>query len=525
MPFFNKKLFWLTLLSILIIETFSLAAYHFDSVVLQTTGFFIVFLGVLVLSLRNIEYGVLIAFIELFISSFGHLFKLDLGPIQMTMRVGIFISVQIAYNIMLITHFLRGWTKNRFFTRLHAFFQKGLRDSVILTSFFRSPYFYPNVLLVIALITGVTVAIVNGHSARDILRDADAYVVFAYFPIIWAAMAQRASRLRLYNVFLASLVWLGAQTALVLFVFAHRLQMPMQALYFWIRDARIGEIALVSADFYRIFFQSYIYALIAIFIFAVFFIFKKSTHYKLQTTRYIFWLFVLAAFLLLVSFSRSFWFGGTVAGIVFAASLLYFYRVGRGFTPRHIWPAFLKMLAGAVVALAIIFTLVNFPYPPKGPPILLADLFGGRALSLFDEPAADSRWRLLPVLWEEVKKSPVLGAGFGKLVTYQTTDPRILAQDPTGMRTTYAFEWGYLDMWLKLGLLGLLAYGWLVGRILRNGWRKLRQGLTPISFGLWLGLIALVAAHFFTPYLNHPLGIGIIIAAASIFRGSTSRGG
>lgn len=516
MKLFNTKLFWGTLLGIAIIEILSLAAYHFDSAVLHIFGFALIFFVVLILSLKNIEYGVLIAFAELFISSFGHLFQLELGPINMTTRIGIFIAIQIAYNIMLITHFLRGWTNHHFFKRLHAFFQTGLRDSVILTSFFRSPYFYPNLAIFGALVLAVVVAIVGGNEPKNILHDADAYVTLAYFPIIWAAFRKRKSRFKLYSVFLASFVWLGAQTAFILYVFAHRFQTPMRVLYLWIRDARIGEITIVAGDFYRIFFQSYIYALIAIFVFVALFIFKKSAHHTFSYSRQVFWLFVIACFLLLMSFSRSFWFGGVVGVIALFATLKVF-----GASWSHVWKGFLKAFGGIAVALVFIFTIVNLPLPAKGEPILLANLFSGRAMTLYGEAAATSRWNLLPILWGEIKQHPFWGAGFGKTITYITTDPRIVAKDPTGTRTTYAFEWGYLDLWLKLGIPGLFAYGWLLFVILKNGWRKLRQECTPITYGVWLGVIALLAAHFFTPYLNHPLGIGILIFAASVFQKET----
>ena len=56
-----------------------------------------------------------------------------------------------------------------------------------------------------------------------------------------------------------------------------------------------------------------------------------------------------------------------------------------------------------------------------------------------------------------------MGRGFGATVTYQTRDPRILADNGSGEYTTYAFEWGWLDIWLKLGIFGLAAYFLLIG--------------------------------------------------------------
>ena len=86
-----------------------------------------------------------------------------------------------------------------------------------------------------------------------------------------------------------------------------------------------------------------------------------------------------------------------------------------------------------------------------------------------------------------------------------SNDPRIRAEFPDGRYTTSAFEWGYLDIWLKIGLLGLLAYLILIVKIARE---SLKAGL--LGEILFIALTALVITHTFSPYLNHPLGIGFI---------------
>jgi O-antigen ligase len=106
--------------------------------------------------------------------------------------------------------------------------------------------------------------------------------------------------------------------------------------------------------------------------------------------------------------------------------------------------------------------------------------------------------------------SPIFGQGFGKTVTYETEDPR-LVQAGNSQYTTYAFEWGYLDFLLKLGIFGLLAYLWLLYSILIYQFKK-----RGIQAGLGLGLLFLIIAHFFTPYLNHPLGIIYVIICSCL---------
>ncbi len=492
-----RQFFWLTLSSLAIVESFSLVAYQSSESTLQVFGLATVLLFTFFLSLKRLEYGLLIVLTELFVSSFGHLFQVELGSFKLTLRMGLFFVLQLVFNLRLFQSLI------------------GAKRRTELTSFFHSPYFVPNLTVFLALVLAVFVGMLKGNELRHILREVDAYLIFGYFPLIWAVFREKESRSRLINVFIASLVWLAAQTALVLFIFAHRLPESMRVLYLWIRDARLGEITLVAQDFYRIFFQSYVYVLAAIFIFAVLLIHQRRKSY--------FWFFTLSVFLLLISFSRSFWFGGLLAALLMIFTLRSARtRTDSNLESRSLVSGLYDLGKGILLALILIFVLVNFPLPFKGPPILLADLFRGRAFSLTDE-AAVSRWNLLPVLWSEIKAAPILGAGLGKTITYQTTDPRFLAEDPTGQRTTYAFEWGYLDLWLKLGLFGLAAYGWLIIRLLRRGWQSIKQkSLTDyqeslINYGLWLGLAALLVTHFFSPYLNHPLGIGALVMMAVWF--------
>jgi O-antigen ligase len=109
----------------------------------------------------------------------------------------------------------------------------------------------------------------------------------------------------------------------------------------------------------------------------------------------------------------------------------------------------------------------------------------------------------------EVGRAPIEGSGFGATITYQSRDPRIV-QATGGEYTTYAFEWGWLDLWYKLGLLGLVLVLAILFRLGYGFWR-----LRPQDWQTWaiiIGLVSLATVHFFTPYLNHPLGFGILIA-------------
>lgn len=164
-----------------------------------------------------------------------------------------------------------------------------------------------------------------------------------------------------------------------------------------------------------------------------------------------------------------------------------------------------------MLSLILIIAVIKFPLPRAYGGFSAPDLLQQRATALANEAGAASRWQLLPVLWQKIKTAPVLGRGFGATVTYKSSDPRVLAASPGGLYTTFAFEWGWLDVWLKLGLFGLLAYLALFIKLIKDG-LKINSSL---SLSLAVGLIILAAVNIFSPYVNHPLGIGYIILVAA----------
>ena len=101
---------------------------------------------------------------------------------------------------------------------------------------------------------------------------------------------------------------------------------------------------------------------------------------------------------------------------------------------------------------------------------------------------------------------PILGNGFGSTVTYQSKDPRTLAAFPDGRYTAMSFEWGYLDHALDMGILGVAALVAFLAVLMFTG---LRRGGDAAALALGLGALAIV--HITSPYLNHPLGLGIML--------------
>lgn len=171
-----------------------------------------------------------------------------------------------------------------------------------------------------------------------------------------------------------------------------------------------------------------------------------------------------------------------------------------------LWTA-VRGITIALAAIAILTISIAFPYP-SAPNLQNVDSLDDRIGTT--DAAASSRWELLTAMEGAIKERPLTGYGLGATISYQSQDPRVLAQNPNGTYTTFAFEWGWLDHWFKLGVFGLLAVLILVLRIAN---RIVHTEHAPrwVRRALLASVIALVATHFFTPYLNHPLGLGYLL--------------
>ncbi len=296
---------------------------------------------------------------------------------------------------------------------------------------------------------------------------------------------------------LAGVAFITLFTLALWFVFSHTFSaIFLEVLYRWIRQSGLGEITRAGDGIYRIFFASQIFLVVAWLFMATR---SLRDHLPLGWRTWCAWSALGAA--LLASFSRSFWMG-LVGSAGFLACLVWR-------SERWSWTAGLRItrrLLGSVIgAFVMLIVLVFVPIfrGAGGFDEALASRFRG------GEAAVSSRWALLPVMKEGILRHPMLGSGFGATLTYRTNDPRIV-EKTGGLYTTYAFEWGWLDLWYKLGIFGVLAVVWTLGMLAYRA-RFLQE---EERFAVWSALLALAIIHVFTPYLNHPLGLGILMFLA-----------
>lgn len=391
---------------------------------------------------------------ELVVGSKGYLLFLTYGGKEISIRMFLFLVVMVAA----MPTILRQW--------------KNLRQNVIST---------PLLLFVGWLVCSLGIALLRGVSFSGIYTDVNAWLYLALLPAWWTLLRRDSSwRLRVLTIVLAGATIIGLKSWLMVLLFGQELD-SIRQVYTWIRNTGVGEITYINANVFRVFFQSQIFSLLVFCSTIIMFIQEK-------TPRWVIWPLAMSALGVYISLSRSFWLGLGVALIVLVAWLIKRRSWG---SLRRLWIIFpLGIFAWAMMVWAL-----SWPY---------FNLSGGRANTVVARlqgsgslDAATSRANQIKPLFTAIAKHPLIGSGFGTTVTYFSTDPR-----SRGVYTTAAFELGYLDLWLKIGFVGLMLYAvWILGL-----WR--RTSRTPWAGMFLVSGLALVVVNLTSPYLNHPLGLG-----------------
>ena len=371
------------------------------------------------------------------------------------------------------------------------------------------------ILLAAVAAYGIARAILSGNNLPMMAADGNAWIfLLLIVPVLDIARREGKQLAQdVLPVLIVGPLWAAFKALGLEYLFTHGLAIvdPPSSVYLWVRRTGVGEITPLSAGLHRVFFQSFLFALPVLFLGISYYfatherglahriaVMKKLTSEKASQ----WWdvMLLAASVTLLLSLSRSLWIGLIAGGVV----LFVIYAWKRAWKNMFRTGARLLLIAAETIALLVIFAAFPIPQP---------DIAGwGEAVTSrvsTNEAAAVSRWQLFPLMMDRIFEHPILGSGLGATITYQSSDPRVLANSPSGEYTTYAFEWGWLDLWLKFGILGPIV---MLLLFLRLGIRIFQAESAPwIRYGLLASLIGLAATHFFTPYLNHPLGLGYLM--------------
>ncbi len=432
---------------------------------------------------RSFALGTAVVLVELAAGSLGRSFVLPWGGLSVRM---VLFAVALAAT---------AWELRRPDLRRH------------LTPVLRHP---ATLLLAAAVAWGATWGLTQRPFGR-VFSDLNAYLYLLLLPTYVLALRNAKDRAMLLSAVLGAVAAGAVQTLLLFFLYTHATPEPvLRASYVWIRDFGFGEITRAPGGFYRVFFQAHLWT------FAVF-LMAPALYVAARTERdraapgdptlpnrlIIEVSGILAAAVVFVSFSRTFWLAAAVAAALGALTVA-------------AWHVTRPKLGAYLLAL-LVFAALGI-----GLPFLLSRSVSGAAFSrvgaVAGEPAADSRMNLLRVMWPAIREQPLLGHGFGKELTYVTRDPRLLAYFPDGNYTTSAFEWGWLDFWLKMGLVGPIAFAFFLCVVLWRSWQAAKTDPDGpwLHIGLGLAVLGTAGAHLLSPWLNHPLGIGVLLLAYGI---------
>lgn len=487
----SKRIFVLTFALIWLGEVFSLIAnYH---AVLNTAIFLLIILATLILSLIKLEYGLAILTVELVIGSWGYIFAADPTSLNLSLRIGLFGVIMAV------------WLLRAIQTRKIYFLRSALKKT----------FFFLAAMVLIGLLMGF----INKNALSNIFFDFNAWLFFLLLLPVYHCFgqntpAQNQAMLKKLVVIIAAALSANILKSLtVLYILSHDFAGISWPIYKWVRDTRVGEMTYLGQNFWRVFFQSQIYSLLAIFpLLGLIIGWKKGQSAK--ALRLVWILAILCAASVLLSLSRSFWLAGIVGAI--ALSIFFILKSGWRLLPKII----LTYLLISVFAISIVVAVVKFPVPavPDNYSLLfsLVDRF-----KVAGESAVSTRWSMLPILVRAIAASPppglgiLVGHGFGTSLSYKSSDPTILRSYPTGIFTTYAFEWGWLDIWLKIGLLGVVAYAILLVKLFLLAKKIPGDNQTLIYLGLAISVLVLALVNISTPYLNHPLGISFLVVLSA----------
>lgn len=459
LPLFDnifKITFWLLIL----VEMVSLLSYLLPF--LHNAAFFIVLLLVLAISLYKLEYGLYIMLAELMVGGKGQIFSLETS--------GLLVSVRIAIFLIIMAVWLATKIKNK--------------------QLLNWSWYYPYYLLLAAVSLGLINGLAN-NELSNVFFDFNAWIFFATVPIFFEITKNNKIMENILQVLTGATFYLSLKTIGILYLFSHNITGVGGQFYKWIRDSGVGEVTYISGTVFRVFMQSQIYILIGLAIVLILLASQKITKDKIF--HYLSYLY-LGSLALMISQSRSFWVGGAAA-ILFALVFMHLML-------QVSWKKTLAIGLSIVLIITSQIFIIQFITNNYS-----GNLVAQRFNNLKGEAAGASRLNQLNPLTYNILQQAIFGYGFGKELTYISSDPRIVKTHPGGVYSTYAFEWGYLDTWLKLGLFGFTAYAVVIISLFSQALKK----ATPLSLGLLVGLIALLFTNIFSPYLNHPLGISYII--------------
>ncbi|MEK7680943.1 MAG: O-antigen ligase family protein [Patescibacteria group bacterium] len=329
----------------------------------------------------------------------------------------------------------------------------------------------------------------DSHNLKLIFADTVPYLFFLYyFPLKQLAASESFVKIS-SNLLFSAIIGNFIFTYFTLAGFSSGIFVLQDSYYHWFRDVASGKITDYGTGFFRIILNEQL-LLVPLFLLMLHNIIARRQQNAADT-----------------AISKNNWIAspklimtGTLL-VILATNLtrIYFVALAIGIIflfSKTNWKRWLAYSAGAFIFFILAFSLTHLA-ATKG------KSFGWEYLGLRlqsiaapqTEESSLSRMLLLPKILEKIKLHPLLGNGLGDTVTVYSP---IFKQNIT----TPHFDWGYLEIFAEMGIVGLVVWILFVGYLILK---------TKQKRGLLASFLALLIINMTSPALFHVMGIAWVV--------------
>lgn len=418
-----------------------------------------------ILYFKNPDWALYLVLIEIFLGGTGHFLEFLNLPVR-TALVGFYFVLwgvdQIGREIL--------WKKLRLQRKLNK----------LLLLFFLS--------LLLATIIGL----VNNHPLKDVIQSIAPYLFLILLFPAHNVFANDKTQEYLARLMIVFIICTAIFSLLIFVIYSSQLFVIQDSLYNWYHHVANGEIINLGNGFFRIIEPGHL--LIVPFILIMISLLMRDEHHHKM------WRLIMfcAILILILNFSRTYFLALALGFLI----LKYKHKFHRWFIVSATTVGLSVLIFISISLLASTGKTFGFEqfgikfYNPTQPQI---------------ELTSATRLMVLPVILDVIKANPILGTGLGSTITFFNT----LVYDQV---VTSQFEWGYLQMWIELGLFGLLSFFSIIFFTIASLIKKIRAEADWQEFdvGLLSGLIAFLAMNTTTPVLFSIFGIIYLIFVLTI---------
>ena len=355
-------------------------------------------------------------------------------------------------------------------------------------------YFFLPLALITWAVLGSLHALEYNRSVAAIIADLIPYTFFLLILPASSLKPDEAQKKFFFRLIVAFLIGSAIFSLVTFILFASGLEVIQGPYYKWFRDVAFGKITDLDNGFFRIVTPEHLLVAPLLILIGSWLMGSKTIgRDQLE------WFALLAsgALILALNLSRTYFLALLIAFLV----LKY----------KHHWKEWLKVSFINAALIFVLFTSVHLIVSGGNPGWDLLGLRFGSIARPGLEESAWTRTALLGPIWEMIKIHPIIGTGLGASLTFtHPTTGEIL--------TTRHFDWGYLELWAELGLIGIILFLTLLARVGKILIKKIRQTSDYQDFhvGLLGALVALAVMNVTAPVLFHVLGIVALVGVIAV---------